>query len=217
MLMGFEHWDDIEGGLIRYLITIVLLLLGVVELGCPDQSSPPESFSLTPAGRTFLANQPGHAPARQEPVLFRINNNLQVRVPAQASLYDRFQLARFAELDLREANRVLYKITQASINRAIKNGVTPDQITAFLTRVTNNQIPLKAVEAIRIWGTRHATVKLEQATLLRLKSATVAAELRQHPQLSPLLGEALNPDTLIIPPANVPEVRRLLTELGYLE
>jgi hypothetical protein len=217
LLMGFEHWDDIEGELIRYIITQILLLLGVVELGCSGPNSPPESFSLTALGRAFLTNQPGDSPAGQEPALFRLNSNLQVRLPAQASLYDRFQLARFAELDRRETNRVLYKITQASINRAIKNGVTSDQITAFLTRVTNNQIPLKAVEAIRAWGTRYATVKLEQAILLRLKSAELATELRQHPQLGPLLGETLNPDTLIIPDANISEVRRLLTELGYLE
>jgi hypothetical protein len=43
------------------------------------------------------------------------------------------------------------------------------------------------------------------------------AELRQHPHLAPLLGEVINPTTILIAPDKVAEVRRLLAELGYLE
>jgi hypothetical protein len=42
------------------------------------------------------------------------------------------------------------------------------------------------------------------------------AELHQHPELSQLLGEVVGPKTITIPAHNVAEVRRLLTELGYL-
>lgn len=216
-LMGFEHWDQIEGGLIRYVLTHILLLLGVVELGSPSETSMPTSFRLTPAGRAFLAGQPFHPQLPARPAHFRADNNFRVRVPGSASLYDRFQLARFSELDSREANRVIYQITRASISRAIKNGVTADQMMAFLTRVTNNQIPLKVVETIRTWSTRYATVQLEQATLLHLKEPQLAAEIQHHPQLGPLLGEKLNPTTILVPADNVSQVRRLLIELGYLE
>jgi hypothetical protein len=215
-LMGFAHWDDIEGGLIRYLLTHILLWLGVVDVGAPADNELPHCFRLTVSGVAFLANQTLPADLPQQPVYFRADSHFQVRVPTQASLYDRFQLARFAVLDHREEKRAAYQITQASISRAVKNGVTPDQIIAFLTRTTNNRIPLKVVEAIRAWGTRHATVQIEQATLLRLKDERLTAELFQHPALSHLLGEIVGPDTIVVPARNVAEVRRLLTELGYL-
>jgi hypothetical protein len=215
-LMGFEHWDDVEGGLIRYLLTHVLLWLGAVEVGCLADTSSPHTFRMTRLGVAFLENQSLPTDPPGQPVYFRVDNQLQVRVPAQASLYDRFQLARFAEQLQHESKRTVYQITQASIGKALKNGVTPDQIIAFLTRITNNRIPLKVVETTRAWGTRRATVQIEQATLLRLKNEQLVAELHQHPALSQLLGEVVGPKTIIVPAHNVAEVRRLLTELGYL-
>jgi hypothetical protein len=216
-LMGFAHWDQVEGALIRYLLTHLLPLLGVIELGAAVETSHPLSFRLTPLGRNFLAGQPLPIPAEKKPPLLRVDANFYAYVPLRASLYDRFQLARFAQLERREKDRTVYHITQASVNRALKNGVMADQITSFLARATNNQTPLKVVEAVLTWGARQNTVRLEQATLLRVKDEAVLKELRQHPSLSPLLGEVIGPTTILIPPDKVAEVRRLLIELGYLE
>ncbi|MCB9101498.1 MAG: helicase-associated domain-containing protein [Anaerolineales bacterium] len=216
-LMGFAHWDEVEGALIRYLLTFILPILGVVDLGSSGPATAPTRFCLTPAGQSFLTGRRVVDDGPPKTPWLRVDHNYMVRVPAQANLYDRFQVARFAWLASYDQHRVGYQITQASIKRALKNGVTPDQITAFLTRVTNNQTPLKVVEAIRNWGTRYATVALEPATLLHLKHEDLAAELRQHPGLGPLLGEALNATTILIPAKHVAQVKRFLIELGYLE
>jgi hypothetical protein len=217
-LMGFEHWDQVEGALIRYLLTQVLLLLGVIELGGPAETAEPTSFHLTLVGSAFLTGQTGNLETvGKKPAFLRVDNNFFVQVPDQASLYDRFQLARVAHLDRYIGQRAIYKMTQASIRRALRNGVTTEQIIAFLTRATNNQTPLRIVETIRTWGSRYATVRLEQATLLHLEHEGVLKELRQQPALNRLLGEVLSPTLILIPANNVSELRRLLTELGYLE
>lgn len=216
-LMGFEHWDQVEGVLIRYLLTCILPLLGVVDLGATAETGEPTSFRLTPLGQNFLQNQALPLPTDKKPPLLRVDSNFYAHVSARASLYDRFQLARFAQLEQREKDRATYRITQASISRALKNGVTADQITTFLARATDNQTPLKVVETILTWGARQNTVHLEQATLLRLKQANLLAELRQHPALAGLLGEVINPTTILVPADKVVEVRRLLLELGYLD
>jgi hypothetical protein len=217
LLMGFEHWAEVEGALIRYLLSHILLILGVVEVGAAVAQSEPASFRLTPLGQAFLRNEPTATPPVQKTPLLRVDANFQAYVPARASLYDRFQLARFATLQAREKERVVYQISQTSVSRALKNGVAAEQITAFLARATDNGTPLKVVETILAWGTRQNTARLEQTTLLRLSHESLLAELRQHPRLGPLLGEALNSTTLIIPADRVAEVRRLLGELGYLE
>ncbi|NJN97434.1 MAG: hypothetical protein HC875_26800 [Anaerolineales bacterium] len=164
-----------------------------------------------------MRNEPAVGSPAQKSPLLRVDANFQAHVPARASLYDRFQLARFANLEEREKDRAVYRISQASVSRALKNGVAAEQITAFLARATDNGTPLKVVETILAWGTRQNTARLEQATLLRLSHESLLAELRQHPRLGSLLGEALNSTTLIIPADKVAEVRRLLAELGYLE
>ena len=177
----------------------------------------PASFRITSSGARFLTGQSAAALADGKPRFLQVNSNFTVNVPAQASLYDRFQLARFAELASRQPGGVSYQITQASVGRAMRNGVTADQIVAFLGRATNNRTPLKVVETLRNWGTRRSTVKIEQATLLRLSHEGLAAELTQHPELRPLLGELIGPKTFLLPAENAAAIRRMLVELGYLE
>lgn len=216
-LMGFEHWDKVEGALIRYLVSQILLLLGVVDVGLPDETSAPTAFRITAAGAAFLTGRAAPAPADQKPRFLQAGPNFTVTVPARASLYDRFQLARFAEIDSRQSDRVTYRITQASVGWAMRNGVTADQIVAFLGRATNNRTPLKVVETLRDWGARRSTAKIERATLLYLSDEALVAELTQHPALSPLLGDPIGPKAILLPAENVTEVRRILAELGYLE
>jgi hypothetical protein len=217
-LMGFENWDRVEGALIRHLLTHLLPLLGVVDLGLPAETSPPTCFRITPQGESLLTNQPlPSPPPPKKPRFLRVDDKFYAHVPEQITLYDRFQLARFAVLERREKDRITYHITQASVGRALRNGVTADQMVAFLARVTNNRTPLKVVETLRTWGTRQDTVKIEQAHLLRLKHESLVDELRQNSALHPLLGEVIGPTTIIIPSENVAEVWRILTELGYLE
>lgn len=216
-LMGFVHWDQVEGALIRYLLTHILSLLNVVDLGTVHETEHPVSFRISSLGKNFLFGQPAPVPTDKKPPLLRVDGNFYAYVPARASLYDRFQLARFAELERREQDRAVYHITQASVSHALKNGVLADQITTFLARATDNQTPLKVVETLLTWGARQNTVHLEQATLIRLKNEDLLKELRQHPTLGPLLEEVIGPTVILISPDKVAEVRRLLTELGYLE
>jgi len=188
-LMGFEHWDQVEGAFIRYLLTHILPLLGVLKIGAATPTDErPTCFSLTAQGRQFLAGHPAEESTPDPPAFLRADANFYVQVPPRASLYDRFQLARFAHLDRRENHRAIYQITRASISRAAKNGVTIDQIIAFLTRATNNQIPLRVVETLRTWGARYGTLKLEQLTVLRLRDEKLLPELRQDPAISRLLA-----------------------------
>jgi hypothetical protein len=216
LLMGFEHWDAVEGALIRHLITHILFELDAAQLGAPTAASLPDAFRLTPAGLRLLQGHPPAASPTEGFSRLRVSDQFKIRVPAQASLYDRFQLARFAELTQREASQVIYHISQASFSRALKNGVTHEQVTAFLTRATNNQVPLQVIETLRAWGTRFGAAKLEQAAILRLEHPRLAAELRRSPQIAPLLGEALGPTTILIPGEHVGQLRKLLLEMGYI-
>jgi hypothetical protein len=215
-LMGFQHWDQVEGALIRYLLTSVLPTLGVVDLGLSTGSHQIEQVRLTTFGQSFLAGQPAQLPPSSRSLHFRVQE-FQIRVPAGANLYDRFQLARFAQLESFEQGRAGYRVTQKSVQRALRNGVTPDQITAFLARVTNNRAPLRLVEAVRTWGARYGSVQLEQAALLHLKSPQLATDIRQQPELASLLGDNLNPTTILVPTRHLARVRQILIKLGYLE
>jgi hypothetical protein len=134
-----------------------------------------------------------------------MDEKFQVRVPLQAKLSDRFQLARFARLDRREHNRIMYQVTQESVSRAGQNGGTAEQILAFLTRITNNQLPLKVMESIRAWESRFGGAKLEQATLLRLKNRPCWPKFIATRNCARCWASRLAPPLFSSPPKTPPE------------
>jgi len=146
----------------------------------------------------------------------RINpQNFLVRVPANASLYDRFQLARFARLLRREAEQVIYQIDRQSYRDALEQSINVEQVLAFLNRATRSQTPLALLESLRRWDQRSGAVKLEPLTALRVNQDDMLPELLEHPQIGPLLGPPLGPRAILVPEKNVAPLRKLLMELGY--
>jgi hypothetical protein len=217
-LMGFEHWDQVEGGLIKHLIVTILFAFGIVDLGASAAGLPPTVFRINALGQAFLFPETASPPpSSSDPGLLRINpTDFTVRVPAGVSLYDRFQLARFATLVRRESERVIYQIDRQSYHKALEQSIELEQVLAFLNRATRSQTPLSLVEAMRNWDRRSGAVKLERLTVLRVNQ-DILPELLNHPQIGPLLGVSLGPRAVLVPGENVTAVRKLLLELGYLE
>jgi hypothetical protein len=206
-LMGFEHWDEVEGALLRSLVAGPLHWLGVTDLGCDADSGPAVAFRLAAA--------PGDEASTPPPMT--VGDDCTVHVLLTTSLYDRFQLARFADLVQRRADGVAYRISPASLARARRQGISVEQIGSFLARVSAQQVPLKALEALQRWHQRGGAIRLERGVILRVDHPDTLAALRRHPALAPLLGEALGPQAVLVPQANIQRVRHWLVEQGYLD
>jgi hypothetical protein len=219
-LMGFEHWDAVEGALLRYLISGPLHWLGAVDLGFGAGSGQPTAFRLAEAGLAFLGlaplpeGEPAPSPASPDLV---VGEDFSLRVPLDASLYTRFQLARFADLLGREADGVRYRLSPQGLARAQGDGITPDQISAFLTRASGGRVHKKVLDDLRSWGERSGSVRLETGVVLHVDHPETLKALRREPAIARLLGEALGPGAMLIPRSNVKQVRRWLLEQGYLE
>jgi hypothetical protein len=216
-LMGFEHWDEVEGALLRRLVAGPLHWLGVVDLGRDEESGPPVAFRL--AGDDTLTPVPSPKGRGEQAPLraMTVDDTCTVRVPSDASLYDRFQLARFADLVQRGADGVTYRISPASLARARRQGISAEQVSSFLARVAGQTLPPKAAEAIQRWHKRSGAIRLERGVILRVDAPETLAALRRQPALAPLLGEVLGPQAVLVPPANIQQVRRWLVEQGYME
>ena len=218
-LMGFEHWEAVEGRLIRYILGTILFALGVLDLGAPAKMLAPTTFRITPLGERFLnpdaAAKP--SPAKRPPPL-RINAaNFIVRVPHQASLFDRFQLARFAALQRREELRTIYQISRQSYLTALEQQITLEQIQAFLGRATRAQVPLALVEAMHNWGRRRDSVRLESLIVLRVSDPDMVSELINHREIGPLLDRPFGKAGILVPQEHVESLRGLLVRYGYLD
>jgi hypothetical protein len=218
--MGFEHWDAVEGALLRYLISGPLHWLGAVDLGFGAASGEPTAFRLAETGLAFLGlaplpeEEPGRGPASPDLV---VGDDFTVRVPLDTSLYTRFQLARFGDFLGREAGGVRYRLSPQGLARAQGGGITPDQIIAFLIRASGDRAPARVLDDLRSWAERSGSVRLEPGVVLRVDRPETLGALRREPAIARLLGEALGPQTVLVPRANVKQIRRWLLEQGYLE
>lgn len=151
-LRGFEHWQQVEGALLRFLFTGPLHWLGAVTLGL-DDSAQPAAFRLTTAGKAWLLNQP--APAEPEPSLLAVQPDFTVLASASAALLDRFRLARFTTwLETTWTDGLptfAYRITQTGLRRAAQQGIDSARILDFLL-ASCAALPQNVARALERWG-----------------------------------------------------------------
>ncbi len=223
-LMGFENWDQVEGALIRYLVTHALFWLGLVDLGLGQASAEPVAFRPAAAMPDFLVRQsveltqlaPEPTPEVGEESLIRFDEDFGIGLRRRASLFDRYQLARFAAYTGLDSEWVLYRLGPETVAAAHRQGVNADQILAFLSRVSGDKVPQSVAEAVLRWQTAGSAVRLQQVVILSVESAQLLARLQAEPTLQPLLGDVLGPTTVVVPRAHVAAVRQWLQKRGYL-
>ncbi|MCR4405815.1 MAG: helicase-associated domain-containing protein [Anaerolineae bacterium] len=212
-LMGFEHWDQVEGALIAHLISGPLCWLGVVALGYDETETRPRCFRITPHGAAFLALASPPPDPEPEPVI--ITSDLKVRVPPTTPLYDRFQLARISEWEA-SGEEFVYRLTPAALARTLSEKVSVEQVLAFLERVSDRRVPPGVSVALRGWAEKFGAVRLRRAVVLQVRKEITLQELRTLPQTAPYLVEILSPRAALVKEEDWPRLVEELEKLGYL-
>jgi hypothetical protein len=149
-LLGFDHWERVEGELIRYLLECPLSWLGVVALGGPKAGEPVDCCMLTPEGAATLGLQEVPASPRRP---FVVQPDLQVIVPREASWYDRFLLERSARWVEERREFARYTLDRGAVLACVASGVSVEQILAFLQRVSAQRVPERVARILRAWST----------------------------------------------------------------
>lgn len=213
-LTGFESWDQVEGQLIAHIILRPLRWLGALAIGQMDGEATQISFRLSPMGLALLGPR-APEPAAEESGTFVVGQDLVVRVPPNANLYDRYQLERFSEWRGEEDGMLLHRLTRSSVWRGQDQGIEIRQLIAFLRRASGEHLPNEAVRTLTQWGNRHGKVVLREAILLQTPDEATMHDLREHPALAESLGEQLSPHTVLVTERNLDLVARKLKQIGH--
>ncbi len=219
-LSGFEAWDEVEGRLIRFVVTGPLRWLGAVAVGQDPEAG--AVFRLTPYGAAWLAGAaPAELPRPERP---SVGEDFVVTAPLRCPLLDRFRLLRFTDpLPLAAGERdsrqppaaTQHRISRGSLARARASGLKPDAIAQFLARAAGGRVPARVTAALIRFDQAGGAVRVTRGAVVRVADASILAALRADPAIAPLLGELLSAQAVLVSEVNLEELLVVLRETGY--
>jgi hypothetical protein len=203
-LRGFERWDEVDGALLRYLITGPMFWLGVVELATPEDSHAVSAFRVNV--KPIISTEKGK---------LTVASNGLISVPRLVPRVTRYLIARFCEWDEPRPDEYRYRVTTTSLKKAIQQGLKVGQLLSLLAKNATAGIPPSFVRALKRWEANGTEARVETHTILRVSRPEVLEELRKS-KAGRFLGETLGPVTVIVKPGAQARVLAALAELGLL-
>ncbi len=199
-----EQWMEADGEIYIGMLSSTLFELGVVhlgyqqeELGTGEEQPNPSAFQLTELGvqtvtRMFLrtpssrnsvhtvgSNGTGEAVPLVErqrgKLIVQPSFELLVLEPDFPTLYSVLPFVQVQQIGT--ASRL--KVTQTSLLRGLKAGMTIAQIIQTLERESQRELPQNVVYMLRDWAKQYKEVSVSQVLLLEVPDEEVAERLRK--------------------------------------
>lgn len=151
-LRGYEHWDAVEGELLRFLVNGPLHWLGALDSGVDSAGRP--LFRLNQEGAVWLAGEASLPPPVDVQGRLTVQADFAVATPGDAPLMDRFRVARFTTWEgVRRAPALefRYRISQTGLRRAARQGVSAQRVLAFLQERCGDDLPANVAAALAGW------------------------------------------------------------------
>lgn len=213
-LRGFSSWQAVDGALIRYLVTVPMAALGMIDLATAATGNDWYAFRISQWGQAMLNNLPPEGLAAENGKL-RVNPEGDIRTQAHFPRAQRYQVARFCEWLDEHDGQYRYRVTPASLERAASQGLRSMHLVTLLKRAASGQVPstlIKALERLDKFGVQ---VSAGMVYILRVATPEMLVELRNS-RAGKFIGEGLNPTTAEIKPGGLKDLRHTLAEMGYL-
>jgi len=216
-LRGFEYWDDVDGALIRYLISGPLFWLGKVELAMPEESEIITAFRLTTHDSRLTSLETGN---------LHVSSQGRITIPRLASRAARYQITRFCEWEeggrevphgciVTTPDEYRYRVTIASLTKAKEQGLKISQLLSLLAKNAATEIPLAFIKALKRWELNGTEARVQNPVLLRVNRPEVLDELRKS-KAGRFLGEPIGPTAVIVHKGAQSKVLAALAEMGLL-
>ena len=214
-LRGFEHWHDVDGALLRYMLCGPMHWLGLIDLAAAAEDSRGTStaFRLSKWATDLLAgNVPPDFEREEAPIFARSKGTVHVSrlTPRPA----RYQVARFCHWDRYDGENYRYRITTSSLLNARSQGLRVSHLLAIFRKYAKN-VPPALVTALERWEENGTEAHLERLLILRLSNPEILQALRNSPAAR-YLGDPLGTAAIVVKPGALEKVLAALAEMGYL-
>ena len=215
-LRGFSHWDEVEGALIRFLVTGPFHWLGILDLSAEMAGQSSYAFRLSRMGADLLAGK--------KPAISIVENGeivvvsaKKILIPPLTSRTLHYQVARFCRLDSITADGASkYEITPETLQKAAEQGLEIHQLLQFLDKNDKKPPPVSIKRLAERWQKHGLEAELSSAILLRFKDAAACEQFLASREVKKLDIEPLNDLVLKVNSAQVRVVEKTLLEMGIL-
>lgn len=203
-LRGFEHWDEMDGALVRFIVTGPMHWLGLTDL-----RTGPDAFRLTPIFSALCCN--GSWEITEKPAQILCKHDGTLVVSRSVNRFDRFQAARIGQWLSISVSAYDYQITGTSLETAAAQGITAKHIVAFLKRACEH-LPEHIKETIERWGEHGIEARASALTVLKLKDPELLEKLMRFSKTRRCLGEAIGDCAVEV--KDMDRLREAMLEMG---
>jgi hypothetical protein len=212
-LRGFEHWEQVDGALIRFILTGPMHWLGMLDLAAPASDARVTAFRFSDWASALLQGAPPEGMHAEDEAISAASNGL-VRISRYAPRAVRYQVARFCAWEGEKEGVYRYRLAPASLAKARQQGLTMNHLFALLGKHAPS-MPPSLSSALRRWEQNGTEARLEQVLVLRLSSPDLLQKLRNS-RAARFLGDPLGPAVVVVKPGAGQKVLDILAEMGYL-
>jgi hypothetical protein len=208
-LNGFESWDAVDGALIEFMLLYPLFWLGML-----DNANNEQVVRLNAYGRGYVGMEKFPQPTDPtDKVLMKDDGTLFAsrKVPRT----DRFTLARFTSW-VSGAELYTYRIEKSSLQRATEQGISVQQIEAFLKKQLDNRpIPAGIMRLLSFTESAPvANVSFEYVLVIRTTSKDVLDKMYDEPATRRFLGARLGDMAAVILKDKYENLKAMLEQNG---
>lgn len=216
-LRGFGSWNEVDGALVRFLISGPMHWLGLLDLG-DSETATPSAFRLSEWAEALWHGEPPEGlPSEDAP--FKVNAEGRLRLPALTPRALRYQVARFCQWEGVKGSgasmEYVYRVTPGALERARAQNLRPSQLSGLLRRHAEGPLPPNLLQALDRWESQGTQAVVEQVSLLRVTAPEILAVLRKG-RAARCLGDALNDTVVQVRPGMEEQLMAAIAEAGYL-
>jgi len=202
----------VEGGFIKTVIGGMLAWLGLVEL---DREANPSAFRIFPGAPLLMSKTPTQDTETPWSRLI-VQPNFELVALAPVSELLLVMLDRFAEQVSLE-HIAQYRLTKASVARAIQRGLNAETIKSVLERAAGGEMPQNVAYSLVEWERQTRRIEIwPGATLLEVDDASLLDTLFADPPIRALFGRRLSPLLAEVMPQQLSAVQKILWQHNHL-
>lgn len=212
-LQGSNHWNAVDGALVKWLITGPMHWLGLLDLASAGEGGPVTAFRWSAWSEALMLAQPVRGLMEEDQLVEALSDGTLL-VPRLAPRLARYQISRFCLWVDETEDTYSYQLTPESLNEAAAQGLKTSHLESLLKKYAGNTPP-SLLDAVRHWDKKGGQVKIQKAVILRVDSPKIMQALRES-SAGRFVGDPLGPTAAVIYPGAVTKVRTALARSGYL-